>query len=414
MGARATFLRISNWPWDIFLWIGALCSVAGMAIFFPVGWDLVVIQQAMKDLRHGLDPYAAELARISTINTAGHAYNFYVYPPITLKLLQLVNAVPAAPGYALYWLVYAAGFACQLWAGVQLAQPGERRILKYFLPLVAFFPAFMPNEVILCGNVAIPIYGAALAASIWGWKKDQWLWFYIVVLAASLFKPPFLVLLAIPLFAGRAQTLKSMTAAAAGLSLFAAQRLLWPTAFLEYLRAVQVENVVGNSAGHLWSLGFSAAGVLAAHLQTVGKPYTVPAALFLLAYGGTLFLALGFFGWHYRRGRITPYTWMAVLWLGTLLMNPHILQYDALAATVPMFLLVLRGWNDATGRWIVGAGLVGAAAAFAANHDGLEISVAMWSLLVAGLLGLARELSLATMPASAPFGEPVKESLSSS
>jgi len=384
-----------------------------MTGFFPVGWDLTVIQQAMKDLRGGLDPYAVELARIANVDTTAHAYNFYVYPPITLKLLQVASSVPAIPGYALYWLVYAAGFACQLWAGFHSAHPGERRVLRYFLPLVMFFPGLMPNEVILSGNLAIPVYGAVFAASVWGWKKDQWLWFHIAVLAGSLFKPPFLVLLAIPLFAGKAQTVKSMAAAVAGLSLFAVQRLLWPAAFLEYMHAVQVENVVGNSAGHLWSLGFSAAGVLAAHLQAVGKAYALPAGLFLLAYDSLLFVALAFLGWHYRRGRIEPHSWMPVLWLGTLLMNPHILQYDALAATVPMFLLVLRGWKDATARWIVGAGLVGAAVAFAANHDGLEISLAMWSLLLSGLLLLRKNLSLAPTPATTPFGKPVKRSLSS-
>jgi hypothetical protein len=225
------------------------------------------------------------------------------------------------------------------------------------------------------------------------------MWFYIVVLAGSLFKPPFLVLLAIPLLAGRTEVLKAVAAATLGLLLFASQRLIWPREFLEYLRAVQVENVVGNSAGHLWSLGFSAAGVLAAYLQVVGRPYTLPSTLFLLAYAGLLFATLIYFGWQYRRARIEGHAWMTVLWLGALLMNPHILQYDALPVTVPMFLLVLRGWKDPVGRWIVGAGLVGAAAAFAANHDGLEISLAMWVLVISGMVCLRRELRVTGTPA---------------
>lgn len=168
MKGRAIFARVSNWPWVAFLWAGAACSVVGMAIFLPVGWDLAAIQQAMHDLRGGLDPYAAELARLETSNNVARTYIFYVYPPITLKFLQFVDLIPIVPGRALYWLLYGAGFACQLWAGLQMALPRERNVLKYFLPLVVFFPGFMPNEVILSGNVAIPIYGAALAASIWG------------------------------------------------------------------------------------------------------------------------------------------------------------------------------------------------------------------------------------------------------
>jgi len=397
------------WPWSTLLWIGAACSLVGMAMCLPVGWDLAVVRQAMRDLREGLDPYATELARLTALRSGAHAYNVYVYPPLTLWFLRFANLIPTVPGYVLCWLAYAAGFGCQLWAGFQLALPSERRILQYVLPLVVFFPAFMPNEVILSGNVAIPIYGAILAASVRGWRKNQWGWFYFAILAGSLFKPPFLVLLAIPLLAGTAQALRSTATAGFGLLLFAGQKLIWPKEFLEFLRVMQVESIMRYSAGHVDSFGFSAAGVIASRLQAIGKPYGVTSTLFFLVYGSVLFATLLYFGWQYRQERIGSYTWMPVVFLGAFLLSPRILQYDALPATVPMFLLAIRGWKDAVGRWIVIAGLAGAAVAFLANQDGLEISLAMWALLISGLWGLSRQSQLAEVPAFVQLKEPTLE-----
>ena len=386
--------RIANWRWTTLLWIGALCSVVGMAALLPVGWDLAVTRQAMKDLRDGLDPYAAELARLAAMGANAHSYNVYPYPPVTLRFLHLLSFFPAIPGSALYWLIYGAGFCAQLWAGFQLALPQERRILRWAIPLFIFFPGFMPNEVILCGNIAIPIYGALLASSVPGWQKNRWGWFYAAVLAGSLFKPPFLVFLALPLLVGQAEILTSFAVAGLGLLLFAGQKFVWPTEFSEYMKVLRTESLVRYSAGHIDCFGLTAAGVLASGLRALGLPFVFPGAVFYLGYGGLLFATLFYFSRQYRWGRVRSHTWLTVLLLGTFLLSPRILQYDALPATLSMFLLVLRGWKDAVARWIVIAGFVGAAAGFAANRDDLEVAFAMWFLLVAGLLGLYGEVQL--------------------
>jgi hypothetical protein len=203
-----------------------------------------------------------------------------------------------------------------------------------------------------------------------------------------------LVLLAIPLLAGRVQILKSAAVGAFGVILFAAQRFIWTKEFVEYLRIVKLESMLGNSAGHLWSFGFSAAGVLASALRAMGKPYEGPGMGFFLAYSALLFAALVYLGWRYRRALVQTCTWVTVLLLGTFLLSPRILQYDALAVTVPMVLLTIRGWKDAVGRWIVIVGLGGSIVALIANQDSVEISLAMWSLLVAGMIGLRRESQL--------------------
>lgn len=360
-----------------------------MTIFLPVGWDLAIYQRAIKDLQGGLDPYVAGL----------------LYPPSFVRLLRIASVVPAVPRQIFYWLFYAAGFGAQLWAGFKLAMPSERRVLQWALPLIVFFPGFMPNEVILCGNIAIPIYGIVLAAAVRGWERDQWGWFYLAVVAASLVKPPYLGLLSIPLFGGRKQIFKSASAAGLGVALFAAQKLIWSYEFGEYLGTVQTASVFRNGAGHFESFGFSAAGVLASALRAMDKPFVFSSALFYLGYGSVLFALFVYFRWQYRLGRVRSHTWLTVLLLGTFLLSPRILQYDALPATVPMFLLVIRGWKDTVGRWIVIAGFVGAAAAFAANRDDLEVALAMWALLVSGLLGLYREVHLSKRSVGVESGE---------
>jgi hypothetical protein len=220
-----------------------------------------------------------------------------------------------------------------------------------------------------------------------------------------------LVFLAVPLLAGRQQTIKSAVAAGAGVALFGGQKLMWPYQFGEYLQTLHTASVCRSAAGHFESFGLSAAGVLASALHGMGRPVVLPSLLFYLCYGCLLFATLVYFSQQYRLGRIRTHNWLTVLLLGTFLLSPRILQYDALPATVPMFLLVLRGWKDTSARWIVGAGLVGAVVALATNHDGLEISLAMWSLLLAGLLLLRKDLSLAPKSATTPLGDPNEELL---
>ena len=403
--------RFSNWPWVGLLWAGAACSVAGMAIFLPVGWDSALYQQAIKDLHDGLDPYVVGTVCFGTHAVSGGPRQFFLYPPITLKVLQLAGLIPAIPARLLYCLIYAVGFGCQLWAGFKLALPSERHILKYALPLVAFFPGFMPNEVILCGNIAFFLYGIVLAAAVRGWERNRWGWFYFAVVAASLIKPPFLVFLAVPLLAGCQQISKSIAVGGLGVVLFAGQKVLWPYQFGEYLQTLHTASTCRSAAGHFESFGLSAAGVLASALHGTGRPVVLPSLLFYLCYGCLFFATLVYFSQQYRIGRIGSQSWLTVLLLGTFLLSPRILQYDALPATVPMFLLALRGWKDASARWIVGVGLVGAVAALAFNQDGLEISLAMWSLLLSGLILLRRDLSLAFTPATPPIKEPGEELL---
>ena len=137
---NAVYRKVLEWPWYVLLWIGAAGSIVGMALSFPVGWDLAIYQDAMRSVRDGLDPYAIGQARQIAEHARGHIAFTYVYPPLTLVILRTLNYIPSLAGRVLYWKLDGAGFGCQLWAGYQLARPSERKLLQYLLPVAVFFP----------------------------------------------------------------------------------------------------------------------------------------------------------------------------------------------------------------------------------------------------------------------------------
>jgi hypothetical protein len=356
-----------------------------MRLFIPAGWDLSVYQQAMKSLREGLDPYAIGQARQIAEHARGHMACTYVYPPLTTVILRLLNHIPTLSGRLLYWTVYAAGFGAQLWALSQLVRPSERKLMRYLLPLAVFFPGLIPNEVILSGNVAIPLYGAVWAGAIRGWKLERWGWFYTAVLTASLFKLPLLTLLAIPILMGAAQWINSVMTAAGGLALFFVQRLIWPVQFSEYLGDIQMQFSLNHDFGR------SPAGMFGYAMYSLGRPFETGSIVFYLAYAALIFLVLASFSRMYRREEVEGSTWMTVLLAGTVLLNPRIMAYDALALTIPMMLLVVRAWKAPMARGCLLAGVAATICAYVVRQDGVGDAILMVSVFVAGVYGLLEE-----------------------
>jgi hypothetical protein len=348
----------------------------------------------MRVLRDGLDPYAVGQARQIAEHAHGRLAFTYVYPPVTLVLLRILNFVPSAPGRVLFWAVYGAGFGCQLWAGYQLARPWERKLMRYLLPVAVFFPGLMANEVILSGNIAIPLYGVVWVGAVRGWKTERWGWFYAAVLVASLFKLPLMTLLAIPVLMGAAQFLKSVLTAVAGMSLFFVQRLIWPVAFQEYLGDVQMQFTYNHDFGH------SLAAIVGRGLYEMGRPFSTASTVCYLAYGTVIFLVMAWFGLMYRRQQVDGFGWMTVLLTGTILLNPRIMTYDALAITVPMMLLVVRGVQSAAGRWCLLAGVVTTIGFYSAGQDNAGDAVLVAAVFAAGVARLLQEArTLAEAPA---------------
>lgn len=172
-------------------------------------WDVAIYYRAMQAVRAGLDPYATGLARQYAAHAAGqHAFT-YVYPPLTLVALRAFNLPPIWLAAILYWVVYGAGYVSVVWAVTRYFRPEDRAVMRYAVPIAIFFPGLMPGDNIMSGNVACIFYGLLFAATIPGWKRGAWRWFYLAVLVASCFKAPFLTLLAIPALAGERQWLKA-------------------------------------------------------------------------------------------------------------------------------------------------------------------------------------------------------------
>ncbi|HSZ62138.1 MAG TPA: glycosyltransferase 87 family protein [Terriglobales bacterium] len=330
-----------------FVWVAALLSLAGLILsatktepsaWLTPGraWDVDIYYRAMQAVRAGQDPYATGLARQIAAEATGHHAFTYVYPPLTLLALRAANLLPLWLAAALYWISYSAAFIGIVWAATQSFHPPDRDIMQYAVPLAIFFPGLMPDDVILSGNIAYIFYGLIFTAAVLGWRRGVWRWFYLAVLVAACFKLPFLTLLAIPPLAGDRQWLKATGVGAAGVGLFAVQYWLWPVHFREYLQSVSLQFQFNGD------FGLSPAGTLGRFLYERGLPYSAPSTLAFLIYGSALCATLYVFSIFYRERRISAESWVPVLLVGTILLNPRIMQYDAHAIALPMALIVAR------------------------------------------------------------------------
>jgi hypothetical protein len=323
-------------------WIAAIISVAVMATTGPAGWDARNCGKAIQSLRHGGDPYAEGIAAQQAFHNrpassaAEHAPLTYVYSPLTLPLLRLLAALPDGMLAVLFWAAVAAGFLLELWAGYEMAAEHERPWLALLLPVVAFFPGLITDDVILSGNVAYILYGPILMAAVLGWRRGRWFWYYLAVLAASICKAPFLTLLAFPILVGRRQWFPAGSTAAAGLLLIAAQARLWPKVFSEYLSVLRL------MFDDAHDFGYGPAGVLGRALWKMGRPYSSATIILYLAFAGALGIALLLLARHVRQENLSRETWIPIALVGTFLLNPRIMKYDMAAITIPMLLI---GWR---------------------------------------------------------------------
>jgi hypothetical protein len=361
-----------------FVWIAALISLAGLVLTATKtepsawltpgrGWDVDIYYRAMQAVSAGQDPYAVGLARQTAAEATGHHAFTYVYPPLTLLALRAANLFPAWMVAALYWILYAVAFAGIVWTATQFFRPSDRDIkdrsvMQYAVPLAVFFPGLMPDDVILSGNIAYIFYGLIFTAAVLGWRRGVWRWFYLAVLLAACFKLPFLTLLAIPPLAGERQWLKSTSVGAAGVGLFAVQYWLWPVQFREYMQSVSLQFQFNGD------FGLSPAGVFGRFLYEQGLPYSAPSTIAFLIYGAFLFAALYSFSILYRDRRISAEIWIPVLMVGTILLNPRIMQYDAHAIALPMALILTRSVE-------------------ARSKAGIAVAVAVALWMMAGFMG---------------------------
>ena len=327
----------------LLVWILAITAILVWSrnLHSPPGWDLRVYEHAMASLRAGHDPYADGIAvqRVFHAHLAEHPNApppfTYVYSPLTLLPLRLLAQIPPPIFRIFYWSLYAFSALLAMWAGATLAEPAERKAVALLAPLALAFPGLLFNQVIFSGNVAYILFALVLAAAVIGWRRGQWLWFFLAVLVTSCFKAPLLILAVIPIFSARRQWMPAAITGLTGLALFAIHPLLWPALFRHYLTAVELQ----FSYNHDFSA--SPAGLVAdAFYDSV--PYTVTSVAFYLLYAIPIAAILFYLSRHFLRGELLLERFAPVLLIGVTLLNPRIMEYDIAAMTIPMALV---GWR---------------------------------------------------------------------
>jgi len=337
-------------------WILAFTAIPFWIAADPPGWDLHVYANAIRSLHAGHDPYADGVAvqRIFHRDLALHPHAMppmtYVYSPLTLPLLRIIGAVPLWFSGACFWLAYLAGVLAQTWSGTQMSQRAksselsERSVFLYFAPAAAFFPGIIQHDVVLSGNIAYIFYGLILATAVLGWRRNQWHWFYLATLIASCCKAPLLSLLVIPILSARKQWLPASITGAAGLALFSIQPLLWPSAFHNYLQAVELQFSFNSD------FGLSPAGLLGNVLFKADIPYSFGTTTFYLLYALPIFGLLLYLSRRFFDGDFTIEQWGPIVVLGSILLNPRIKEYDVAPLTLPMALIIWRFFASLTTR----------------------------------------------------------------
>jgi len=379
--------------WLTALWFAALASVAGMFIFLPENsFDLRVSSEAMHYVRMGVDPYAVSLARQKAEAALGHDKGqaalghhvfVYLYPPVSIEFLKALNMIPAWLRAAMFWIAYALGFGLQLWAGSRFALAAERHMLRFVFPLVMFFPAFVPSDTLLSGNIAIPMYGAVLAAAARGWHEQRWGAFFGVVLASSLLKPPILVWLVVPLLLGWAQVVPAVAVALCGVGLFAVQKLLWAQRFAEFMSSIRYTLPL--------EINYSTVAMFGRFLEFIGHPSDRAAVAFYIAVSLGIFGILMYFAREFRRKNVAGQNFAAVVLVSTALFAPRLKEYDLLPLTIPMALIVLRGVRNPVARMVLILGAAAVGVALVTDHVTVVDTISVVTVFLAGVCGLSAE-----------------------
>lgn len=336
----------------VLFWLGAIATIVVMASLGPVGWDAQGYWKTSQVVRHHFDPYAQDLVALQAfrerlaVNPAEPPPFVYVYSPLTLSLLRVLAMFPLWLITVLYWTAIVTGAMLELWAGFQMANLRERRWLVLLLPAIVFFPGLVTDDVILSGNIAYVLYGAILAAATSGWKRGNWSWYYVAVLLASVFKAPFLVLLAFPVLIenDRRQWVSSLMTGFGGVLLFAAQMRFWPALFREQLLSLRLV------FDWLHDFGYGPASILGRALWQRGVPSARATTILYLVSACWLATILLFLAARVRQWNLPRKTWVPIALVGTVLLNPRIQKYDLAAITIPMLLIGWRALRFAWGR----------------------------------------------------------------
>jgi hypothetical protein len=323
-------------------WVLAFVAIPVWTLTDHPGWDIVFYRNAITALHAGHDPYLDAMAVQHAFHAtlAQHPNDIppfsYVYSPMTLPLLRLIGDVPVWLSGSLYWLAVALGAFVPLFVMHRVKQDSDVTFFRIVAPVAIFFPGLLAQDTVLSGNVAFILYGIVLLGAYFGWRNNKWLWCYIAVLIASVFKAPLLCLVAIPLFSARKQWLPTAITAFVGASLFAVQSLIWPSLFHHFLQAVELQFSYNRD------FGSSPAGVFSYIITGHGLSYSPYSEVFYVAYAVAICITLLRLSRKFLDGHFKLTQWAPVLLLGSVLLNPRLMEYDLAPLALPMALI---GWR---------------------------------------------------------------------
>ncbi len=375
---------LRNWPWCTILWVATICAVVGMFLWLPDRcWDLRVSTEALGYLRQGLDPYQASIAHQKMEEALGHHVFLYWYPPVSIDFLRALNLIPAVLRSLLFWLAYFAGLGLQLWAGAKLVRTSEWKTVRYLLPVAIFFPACLPSDTILSGNIAIPILGVVMFTCVQAWQTQRWTWFYIAVLASSLIKPPMLIWLVVPALVGSAEYLRSSLAGTVGLACFILQKVFYPQSFATFMQSVRYALPLETN--------YSVSGLFNHSLQNLGRPFPTLSVIFYFLTTIIVLLIIVYFALEFRKGYIAGTSFFTVLVVATALLSPRVKEYDLLPLTIPMCLIILRNRHRRLGQLLfLGSGCTAVLALLLGRDDLASVSIVV-AVFLTGIWSLVDE-----------------------
>lgn len=336
------FLTIRCRSIALVFWLLACITIPIWNRVDPAGYDVAIYHNAIVSLHAGHDPYVDAMAvqdafrrTLAQHPDASLPCN-YIYPPITLPLLRLMGALPTWFACSVYWLILIASILSVLWVTTRARERTEITFVTLVAPLAVFCPGLLAHDTILSGNVAFILYALVLLSAYIGWTRGIWRWCYLAILIASCFKPPLLTLLAIPFFSARRQGLPAGATAALGLGIFAAQSRLSPTLFAHFLQDLQRQFTFTRE------FGSSPSGVFSDFLVHHNVAYSPASLVFYAFYAAAIVSVLFYLSRQYLDGALTLQQWMPVLLVGTILLNPRIMEYDAAPLAIPMALIAWR------------------------------------------------------------------------
>ena len=277
------------------------------------GWkdDLPVYSGAVQAFQDHADPY-----------TKAYGGLLFVYPPVVLYAGSTLENVF---GVHIWGIFFSLHVVCMLLTPLLLARYFLRD--SWLTPMMAALvflseSRFTGVMAIYSANVAPSLYFLALLAAVPGIRSNRWRWFYLVVLIAGLIKLTLVILLLLPVFAGTRQWLRSISCGAGVISGYAVQAKVVPALYAGYKSALLQQVSVRGLYGYgVFGVVASLDGRL--HRHVGGDAYVAWACCAAAMLGGLFWLKSR------RADALDTSTWLALLLMAVIIINPRMLAYDA-------------------------------------------------------------------------------------